>query len=348
VALQGDIQSFALPDVLRLLAATSKSGLLEVNSAEVSGAVGLDGGQIVHGALGANSPGQDPVEVLYELLKLEEGAFAFDEGEQSGDEALDIEAALSAVDDLEAEWAEIQAVVPTMDAWVSLMFDDGEDELTLTAREWRTVVTIGSGATVGEIAQILELDHREACRSVISLGEADLIQIAESAPEGSDSSQRVIIQQVYGSSEPATTYEGVVAGAPDTDWSQESVDELAKLGTDDRQVKLEDSDDPLLPEPLPGEGVAFEGEEITGSVDGREFDVSALLGDSEDASPDHEAELDVDPDTEAGDVSPFHLSEVALESVEGESDAAISGDNNDTENEDERGSLLKFLSSVNP
>ena len=98
---------------------------------------------------------------------------------------------MSAVDDLEAEWAEIQAVVPTMDAWVSLMFDDGEDELTLTAREWRTVVTIGSGATVGEIAQILDLDHREACRSVISLGEADLIQIAESAPEGSDSSQRV-------------------------------------------------------------------------------------------------------------------------------------------------------------
>ncbi len=35
---------------------------------------------------------------------------------------------------------------------------------------------------------------------------------------------------------------------------------------------MEDSEDALLPEPLPGEGVAYEGEIITGVVDGRTFD----------------------------------------------------------------------------
>jgi len=48
--------------------------------------------------------------------------------------------------------------------------------------------------------------------------------------------------------------------------------DLHDLSAEDRPVVLEDRDDALLPEPLPGEGIAYEGESITGLVDGRTFD----------------------------------------------------------------------------
>ena len=41
------------------------------------------------------------------------------------------------------------------------------------------------------------------------------------------------------------------------------------FSADERPVVMEDSEDALLPEPLPGEGVAYAGESITGVVDGR-------------------------------------------------------------------------------
>jgi hypothetical protein len=169
------------------------------------------------------------------------------------------------------------------------------------------------------------------------------------------------------------------------------VADLAGLGSDDRPVVLEERDDALLPEPLPGEGVAFEGELLEGTVDGHGFDTDA----SSDAAAEPEAadepaaelaeaevteieateaevevedevaaeqtgddpvaELEVDASTDgetvadAGDAVPF------VEALDGAADPGDEilpeldpTDGDEAEADDERGSLLRFLSTVKP
>ena len=47
MALQGTLDTFALPDVLRLLASTRKTGRLRITADRGSGSIWLDGGSVV-------------------------------------------------------------------------------------------------------------------------------------------------------------------------------------------------------------------------------------------------------------------------------------------------------------
>ena len=80
MALQGDLSSFALPEVLRLLAGTAKSGRLEVHGPGTSGELGLLGGGIAHGELHGAARSSEPGEVLFELLR--QGVRPFEELER--------------------------------------------------------------------------------------------------------------------------------------------------------------------------------------------------------------------------------------------------------------------------
>src|SRR5690349_6238345 len=76
VSLQGSLETFALPDVLVLLASTKKDGELRVVGGRTDGKVWLDKGQIVqttHG--GKDVPAIDGV---FELLRLSAGTFSFE------------------------------------------------------------------------------------------------------------------------------------------------------------------------------------------------------------------------------------------------------------------------------
>ncbi len=133
--------------------------------------------------------------------------------------------------------------------------------------------------------------------------------------------------------------------------------ELEDLVVEDRPVVMEESDDALLPEPLPGEGVAYDGSDLTGVVDGRSYptghdDLPATspLEDAAAAFAAFEgfdaAESLVPAEVGVGDAAPFAAGVAEAGSADATSvdhDAAY-GDDVD----DERGSLLKFLSTVKP
>ena len=63
MALQGDLSSFALPDVLRLLASTGKSGCLEVSTSPGTGEIWMYEGRIVGGAVSSASHAVEPADV---------------------------------------------------------------------------------------------------------------------------------------------------------------------------------------------------------------------------------------------------------------------------------------------
>ena len=85
MALQGDLQSFALNDVLRLLAGTSKSGRLAVAGSDRKGDLWLDGGRIAGGDVSSAPYATEVVDVVLELLRFGDGSFAFHDDETAPD-----------------------------------------------------------------------------------------------------------------------------------------------------------------------------------------------------------------------------------------------------------------------
>lgn len=291
MALQGDLNSFALPDVLRLLAGTGKSGRLDVEGAAGTGALLLEGGLVFGGSVTTAPHAESPADVLFELLRFDEGAFAFDEGDQGHGEGSDVESIIAEAESLVAEWAEVEAVVPSMEAWVTFQPELPGEHVKISAAQWQLLAAIGSGGSVRDLANSFGLTDLVACRAVKELAEGELIAV----------------RATHGYQPPAVELDGFERFGDEAidddglgDELVEPITDLEDLVVEDRPVVMEDRDDALLPEPLPGEGVAYEGEMITGVVDGPSFDAF----DDAPASPGPYAEATVGG-TEAGGVDPF-------------------------------------------
>jgi hypothetical protein len=181
LALQGTLDTFSLPDVLRLLATTSKTGCLRIEGDRGQGNVWLDGGSVVDADADRAVEGTPTDEVVFELLRFDTGSFAFDADDRSpqagngGGE--DVEDVLRRATALLGEWSELEAVVPSLAHHVSLAIDLSADEVTIDADRWRSVVAVAGGRTVGELASELgltELGVSRAVRDLVELGVADI------------------------------------------------------------------------------------------------------------------------------------------------------------------------------
>ena len=186
MALQGTLDTFALPDVLRLLAATKKTGRLRITGGRGTGSVWAADGEVV-GVEATHAPhAVEPVEALFELLRFEEGAFTFDADAtfDAPTSPTDVEILLVQSEALLAEWRSIEAVVPSMDAWVTLRATLPKSEVVVDQAHWTTVVAVGGGATVRSLADELSLAELPISRAVKVLLELGLVEIADAAPAG--------------------------------------------------------------------------------------------------------------------------------------------------------------------
>lgn len=170
MALQGTLDTFELPDVLRLLASTKKTGRLHLRGDRGEGSVWLHDGQVI-GVRTDATPDGDVGEGLFDLFRAREGGFAFEPGEtpDASEAPADVEPLLVATERRLAEWREIEAVVPSLHAWVTLSPDLPQPEVTVDAATWRLVAAIGSGLTVGDLAAALDLREVAVSRVVRDL-----------------------------------------------------------------------------------------------------------------------------------------------------------------------------------
>ena len=173
MALQGTLDTFELPDVLRLLASTRKTGRLTLRSDRGQGDVWLADGQLVAAAAGGTA---EVADALFELLRSHEGSFAFEPGSQpdAPRSPADVEPLLVRAEEQLVEWRAIEAVVPSVDAWVSLNAELPSPEVTVDAATWRLVAGIGSGLTVAELGSALGLGEVAVSRVVRDLVELGL------------------------------------------------------------------------------------------------------------------------------------------------------------------------------
>ena len=179
MALQGTLDTFSLPDVLRLLATTSKTGRLRIEGDRGLGSVWLAKGGVIDADADRAIDGTPTDEVIFELLRFRTGSFAFDgdDSTKAGGEPEDVEALLRRANGLLSEWAELETVVPSLEHEVTLAADLSVEQVTIDADRWRSLVAVASGRTVGELATALgltELGVSRAVRDLVDLGVAEV------------------------------------------------------------------------------------------------------------------------------------------------------------------------------
>lgn len=184
MSLQGTLDTFALPDVLRLLASTAKTGHLRLEGNRGAGGLWIDTGHVVAAEADRLPAGSAPAQVIFELLRFSEGSFEFagDMTTSSAGAPLDVEPLLDEAEALLAEWQEIEAVVPSLDAGIQLAGELTKASVTVSAAQWRFVAVIAGGTTVGALGQHFELGELDVSRSVKELVEAGLVVVGEVEP----------------------------------------------------------------------------------------------------------------------------------------------------------------------
>lgn len=183
MALQGTLDTFELTDVLRLLAATRKTGRLRVSAGRTSGSVWLDGGGIVAAGATGSRAADGLVGTLFELLRRRDGSFVFEPDVTTPDAGapVDVEEVLGAADRLVEEWRTVEAVVGSLDVAVRLSAALPRPEVVVDADRWRICVDVGGGVALRELAERRAWSELDACREVKALVDVGLVEVVDLA-----------------------------------------------------------------------------------------------------------------------------------------------------------------------
>ncbi len=198
MSLQGSLDTFALPDVLVLLASTKKTGELHVagnrsadpaRMPELQGRLWLDAGRLV----GADVPrAAEAADAVFELLRLVEGTFSFGAGTAPAPWApAEIEPVLGEAQARLAEWREIERVVPSLDARLELNPEPPTAHLSMRADQWRLVVAVAGGTTVEDTIERLGLAELPGCRAVKEMLESGFVRL----PTDGDGSTDELVEE---------------------------------------------------------------------------------------------------------------------------------------------------------
>ncbi len=188
MALQGTIDTFELTEVVRLLAAGSKTGVLRLDGSRGSGGVWVKDGQVTAVVVDQAPHADSYAEAMFELLRFDDGSFTFEpkaEHDAPGDPA-EVEGVLEQAEAQLAEWREIERVVPSTRATVTLRPELKRADVVLDKDRWRLVAAIGGGvtvATVGERLGMGELPISRAVKDLVELGVVELHEGPAPTPE---------------------------------------------------------------------------------------------------------------------------------------------------------------------
>lgn len=352
MSLQGTLDTFALPDVLRLLAATRKSGRLRLDLDLGRGPAGLwmANGAVVaiatpgQGGAGLDEASAASAEALSDVLRSPEGTFVFEPGATSpvmadsdAAEPVEVESLLAEAEELLVEWRALMEVVPSLACSLALRPELDGAHATVSADHWRLVVAVGSGTTVGQLGTDLGEGELAASRSVKGLVEAGLAVVGP-VPEP----------------DPRADLPTDDVPADDVPADEPTVD----MATDDEVPDLPTGDEPageLVPGHPPVDGFI---RRPPGAGTARQSSLGASLGElaaladdgrgAGDGSDEQQAAVarqlvDLGPDavaavTAAAEATTPEERDAALDAIE-----VHAGDEPVN-----RGALLKFLSSVRP
>ncbi len=193
MSLEGSLQTVALPEVLHLLADTSKSGELRISGSRAEGRLWFTGGELSGFQSGRSEQAAD---ALFDLLRMEDGAFVFEAGVDRSEDALrprsahdqevesaDIRPVLEQAEARLVEWGEIVAVVPSLAHRVELAPVAPEGGVVLDAPQWSLVVAIGEGRPVQDVLDRVQLPEFAGCKALKELVEGGVVDVPAAGSE---------------------------------------------------------------------------------------------------------------------------------------------------------------------
>jgi hypothetical protein len=191
VSLQGTLDTLSLPELCELLSGTNKTGALHVRAEAGQGVLWFTAGKVCAGEAGGQTgppppgAGGDLLErlhdVCFELFRFTEGSFEFEPDRRpswSADRGVEVTGLLAETDRRMAEWREIIAVIPSIEARPRLVPEPPNGgPITLDATQWRVVTGIDGRRRVSALIRVLDGGEFTVCKVLRSLVQAGLVEI---------------------------------------------------------------------------------------------------------------------------------------------------------------------------
>jgi hypothetical protein len=209
VSLQGTLDTLSLPELCELLSGTNKTGALHIRAESGHGVLWFADGQVCAGEAGSQTGPPPPGaagdllerlnDVCFELFRYTEGSFEFEAERRPSwpaDKSVDVAGLLAETDRRMAEWRDITAVIPSVEARPRLVPEPpGANSgttgpITLDAAQWRVVTGIDGRRRVSALIRVLDGGEFTVCKVLRSLVQAGLVEIepADGAgPAGAES-----------------------------------------------------------------------------------------------------------------------------------------------------------------
>jgi hypothetical protein len=185
--LQGTLETLALPELLGLLAQSSKTGALWLDAANSSAVIYIvDGRCCAAESSEAGEPLVDAsallarvIDVCFAVERAGDGTFRFgpEEPPWSCEEHVDLDVAIDELARLVEEWRDIQAVIPSLDCRIRLADELGVDELTVDHDRWQLIVSIDGRRSVRDLVRKTNRPVLEVCHAILSLVDAGAVNV---------------------------------------------------------------------------------------------------------------------------------------------------------------------------
>jgi hypothetical protein len=186
--LSGNLELFALADVLRFVARSGATGAVNIYRQVDGGRVLLVDGNVA-GAVVDDFAAEDPDGVVDAAMRLMDGGagdFALELEPVSGPMRQSVEDFLKAVGRRRAEWRKILDAVGTLDGplEMSALLPSGSAEITLTPLEWHIAILFDGRRSLREIAHEAGASEFSAATALLAMSNAGLLELQGSPTAG--------------------------------------------------------------------------------------------------------------------------------------------------------------------
>lgn len=228
--LSGNLELFALADVLRFVARSGATGAVNIYRPTDGGRVLLADGQVV-GAVVDNTVAPDAdgvVDAVMRLMDAGGGDFALELEPASGPTKQPVEDFLKAVGRRRAEWSKILGSLGSLDGplQVTALIPGGTAEITLTPLEWHMAVLADGRRSLRDIAGDAGASEYAAAQALLAMSNAGLLSlpggpVADADDYDEDDDEHEEHDDAFGYEDEA---DEVVADQEDSDTSDDDVD----------------------------------------------------------------------------------------------------------------------------
>ncbi|MGH2792834.1 MAG: DUF4388 domain-containing protein [Actinomycetota bacterium] len=186
--LSGNLELFALADVLRFVARSGATGAVNIYRDVDGGRILLVDGEVV-GAVVDDTAAPDADGVVDTAMRLMDGGggdFALELEPAGGPTRLTVEDFLKAVGRRRAEWSKILGSLGSLDGAleVTALVPSGSAEITLTPLEWHMAVLADGRRSLREIASEAGASEFAAATALLAMSNAGLLTLPR-VPESS-------------------------------------------------------------------------------------------------------------------------------------------------------------------